>query len=498
MERADPVAELALLVRTRHPLITIETVEEGRALEFVMRACHRVNLHKFRWSVTRGLQRTRPQFAEPVQDTEEPRKALAYLLHSDLPGIYVFTDLLPHITSAVDQRLLREVVEHAERKGQTIVVIEQRLSLPPALERLAVPYELTLPDETTIRELASRTFKEIGEIARVKVDIKRSELDDLMRNLRGLTSLEIRRAIWRAALDDERIDAADIKGVLRLKQEKLREGSILEYIDPGLKLDDIGGLTRLKEWLKLRERALTPEAREFGLAPPRGILLLGVQGAGKSMCARAVASAWNMPLLRLDPGALYDKFVGESEKQLRRALRTAEAMAPVVLWIDEIEKGFASAASQSTDGGLSQRMFGTLLSWMQDNRQPIFLVATANDISALPPELMRKGRFDEIFFVDLPDAAAREQIFAVHLERRKRDPKAFDLKALAAASEGFSGAELEQAIVSAMYAAFAAGIELGTLPLLAELKQTRAISVTMAERINELRAWAATRCVPAN
>lgn len=498
MERADPVSELALLIRTRHPLITIETVEEGRAFEFVMRACHRVNLHKFRWSVTRGLHRTRPQFAEPVMDTEEPRRALAHLLHGDLPGIYVFADLMPHLTTAVDQRLLREVVEHAERKGQTIILIEQRLNLPPALERLAVPFDLALPDEAAIRDLASRTFKEIGEIAHVKVEIKRSELDDLLRNLRGLTTNEVRRAIWRAALDDGRIDSADVKGVLQLKQEKLREGGMLEYIEPGIKLDDIGGLARLKDWLRLRERALTPEAREFGLAPPRGILLLGVQGAGKSMCARAVAAAWNLPLLRMDPGALYDKYVGESEKQLRRALRTAEAMAPLVLWIDEIEKGFASAASQSTDGGLSQRMFGTLLSWMQDNRAPIFLVATANDISALPPELMRKGRFDEIFFVDLPDAPAREQILSVHLERRKRDPKSFDLKALAAASDGFSGAELEQAIVSALYAAFAAGTELSTQGLLDELGRTRAISVTMAERIAELRGWAADRCVPAN
>jgi len=226
--------------------------------------------------------------------------------------------------------------------------------------------------------------------------------------------------------------------------------------------------------------------------------LLGVQGCGKSLCAKVVAAEWNMPLLRMDPGVLYQKFVGESENRLREALVQAETMAPVVLWIDEIEKAFASAASESADGGLSQRMFGTLLTWMQDHGSPIFMVATANNITALPPELMRKGRFDEVFFVDLPPAAVRRDIIAIHLKRRKREPERFALDELAAAADGFSGAELEQVVVSAMYAAFAEGKDLTDEHIRAELKITRPLAVLMRERVVQLRAWAKDRCVPAD
>ena len=231
---------------------------------------------------------------------------------------------------------------------------------------------------------------------------------------------------------------------------------------------------------------------------PRGVLMLGVQGAGKSMCAKAIATTWHRPLLRMDVGALYDRYVGESERRLRDALAQAEAMAPIVLWIDEIEKAFASAASQSTDGGLSKRMFGTLLTWMQEHQQPVFLVATANDIEALPPELLRKGRFDEIFFVDLPERETRAQIFAIHLNKRKRDPVHFDLEALADSSAGFSGAEIEQAVISGLHDAFAKHSELGTEHVLRALRNSPPLSVTMAERVEALRAWANGRCVPAD
>ena len=240
------------------------------------------------------------------------------------------------------------------------------------------------------------------------------------------------------------------------------------------------------------------QAREFGLDAPRGMLLLGVQGCGKSLCAKAVAADWNLPLLRLDPGVLYQRFVGESERTLRDALAQAEAMAPVVLWIDEIEKAFASSHTDSSDGGLSQRMFGTFLSWLQDHRYPIFTVATANDVSALPPELLRKGRFDEVFFVDLPNAAAREKILAVHLQRRKRDPQQFNTLHIATAIEGFSGAEIEQLVVAAMYDAFAAEQELREEHLLRAASRTRPLAVLAAERIAELRDWAQNRCVAAD
>ena len=257
-------------------------------------------------------------------------------------------------------------------------------------------------------------------------------------------------------------------------------------------------MNALKTWLRQRSDALTPEAKAFGLQPPKGVLLLGVQGAGKSLCAKAIATAWQRPLLRLDPGVLYDRYVGESERRLRSALRQAELMAPIILWIDEIEKGFASAASQSTDGGLSQRMFGTLLTWMQEHEAPVFLIATANNIDALPPELLRKGRFDEIFFVDLPTPPVRREIFAIHLRKRNRNPDDFDLEALAEGSPGYSGAEIEQAIIAALHGAFADSTEIDTPRILAAVAGSPPLSVTMAERIDHLRSWARSRCVPAD
>lgn len=497
MKPADPLEELKLLVRSRHPLITVETVEEPRAIELVKRLCNDLDCAHFQWTSTEGMRRLRPFDSHSAEGTVTARGALGYTLNSIYPGLFVFLDLLPQLQNAADQRALREVVERAATLKQTIVLIEQKVELQPALERLAVPFDLAFPDETEIRKLVTETAKEAAQQVQLEIDLKKGDLAAFIRNLRGLTSGEIRRAVWRAILDDNRLDSGDVAGVLKIKQEMIREVGVLEYIQPDVTLEDIGGLDHLKAWLNKRKQALTKEAAEFGLSPPRGALLLGVQGAGKSMAAKAVAAGWNLPLLKLDPGQLYDKYVGQTEKQLRRALRTAESIAPVVLWIDEIEKAFASAAAQSSDGGLSQRMFGSLLGWMQDHKFPIFVVATANDISALPPELMRKGRFDEIFFVDLPGPVARKQIFETHLARRKRKPADFDLPRLVDQSDGFSGAEIEQAILSAMYGAFADGLELDTNLLVEELKRTRPLSVTMAERIASLRAWAAERCVNA-
>jgi SpoVK/Ycf46/Vps4 family AAA+-type ATPase len=257
-------------------------------------------------------------------------------------------------------------------------------------------------------------------------------------------------------------------------------------------------MKNLKSWLADREQAFEPEAAEKGLVPPRGVLMLGVQGAGKSLCAKAIATAWQRPLLRMDVGGLYDRYIGESERRLRDALRQAEAMAPIVLWIDEIEKAFAGAASTSTDGGLSRRMFGALLTWMQEHQAPVFLVATANDIEALPPELLRKGRFDEIFFVDLPGEEAREQIVRIHLVQRKQDPTQFAIPRIVEATKGYSGAEIEQAIISALYRVASGTSALTTDMIIHAAENSPPLSVTMRERVDELRRWAKGRCVPAD
>jgi SpoVK/Ycf46/Vps4 family AAA+-type ATPase len=276
------------------------------------------------------------------------------------------------------------------------------------------------------------------------------------------------------------------------------QDGLLEYIRTPLTLDSIGGMRHLKKWLEARKDVFNQKAREFGIEAPRGVLMLGVQGSGKSLCAKAIATAWQQPLMRLDPGVLYNKFIGESESNLRKALNQTAMMSPVVLWIDEIEKGFASAASQSTDGGLSKRMFGTLLTWMQEHAEPVFLVATANDIEALPPELLRKGRFDEVFFVDLPGESVRAEIFSIHLEKRRREAKKFDLKRLAKAAEGFSGAEIEQVVINSLHEAFTCDEELTTDVMLRTVSEMRPLSVMMAERVEELRNWAKGRCVMAD
>ncbi|MCH8053674.1 MAG: AAA family ATPase [Planctomycetes bacterium] len=362
----------------------------------------------------------------------------------------------------------------------------------------ATRLELALPDEKELEQIVRKTLRRLNKNKKIDIEITRSTWRTIIRNLRGLNRRQVDQIIVDVVADDRRFDEADINDILAFKRRAVQSGSLLEYVQCPVDINEIGGISRLKRWLKQRQNAVSDKATEFGLEAPRGVLLLGVQGAGKSFCAKAIATAWQRPLLRMDPGALYDRYIGESERRLRDALRQAEVMAPIILWIDEIEKAFASAASRSSDGGLSQRMFGSLLTWMQEHTEPVFLVATANDIEALPPELLRKGRFDEIFFVDLPKKTARKQIFSIHLKKRNRDPKEFDMQALADASDGYSGAEIEQAIIAGMHDAFAEGENLTTERIVRVLQDSPPLSVTMAEKVQVLRNWAKGRCVPAD
>src|SRR6202051_4251181 len=307
------------------------------------------------------------------------------------------------------------------------------------------------------------------------------------------------RTLRMCILSRGRADAGLLDDVLDAKRQALRSDGVIESVRRNTSFGYVAGLKRLREWIAKRKSALTPEGQRFGLVPPKGILITGVQGCGKSLAARAVAGEWGFELARLDAGALYDKFVGESEKKLHRALELAQKLSPMVLWIDEIEKAFASAGSSGdADAGLSQRLLATLLTWMQDRESGVFLAATSNNISALPPEMLRKGRFDEIFFVDLPSAEVRSALFALHLKKRARDVASFDLQKLSAASDGFSGAEIEQAIASGLYTAFARKKQLTTDILLGEIRGTQPLSVTRAEDIQSIRDWAKTRAAPAD
>jgi len=495
---------LSLLIRAGNPLVEIETTDERYARQVVCRVATEMSLPLFEWTVTKGLSCTDTSIhvasdAEPRRSEEEVRAALNFVGRHTDAAIFLFYDLGAYGIDPWVRQKLRDLQTHCAEHGTTVVLVESD-PLPPEIRRMAVRFEIELPTPEELEKLIRQTFVRIRDQSLVEVTahVTRSTMDQIIQVLRGLNRWEVERALSAAIHYDYKLDADDIPRIVEAKRDLLATAGCLEPIAADFAPADIGGLDNLKGWLRLRRDGFTKRARDFGIESPRGVLMLGVQGCGKSLCAKVVAADWGMPLLRLDPGVLYQKFIGESESQLRQALRQAEAMAPVVLWIDEIEKAFASASAESADGGLSKRMFGTLLAWMQDHRQPIFIVATANDVSALPPELLRKGRFDEVFFVDLPNAKARKTILGIHLRRRDRDPAAFDLAALAAATEGFSGAEIEQAIKSGLYAAFRKNEPLTDAHLLTEIGKTRPLSVVARERIEALRAWAKDRCVRAD
>jgi hypothetical protein len=497
------VEDIKLLIRTRRPLVTIQTVEEQYAARLIRLSGREMGLPVLEWSISDGLWRTQPPGAEVVPASDSLDETLRHLRVAEQAAVYVLKDALRFLNNPTTERLLRDVAtDFAHDGGRTVFMIDATGKLPESLATVAVPYDLALPEAKEIYDIVRQTYRELSARGDGRVQMTRQELDRYLEHLRGLTRLEISQVVAEALLSHGSLCSQDLPRVLEAKRRRLRQTGVLDYIPPPETPPKVGGMAGLRRWLELRSKAFGPEARKFGLEPPKGILMLGVQGCGKSLMARFVAASWQMPLLRLDVGALYDKYVGETERHLRQAFSVASAMAPCVLWIDEVEKAFASATvgagSAATDGGLSQRLFGQLLTWMQDRPAPVFIVATANDVTALPPELLRKGRFDEIFFVDLPSAQARREILGIHLSKRQRDPAKFDLQALAAAGEGFSGSEIEQAVVSALYGAFSQGRDLTTQDILDEMKSTKPLSVVMAEKVRDLRAWAKGRCVMAD
>lgn len=506
---------LLKLLTARHPCVSITTFEEDHAVDAVRQSARAQNRPLVVWDCVNGIQqgetyamRTLPprdqwgqetKAAKPDGDTTTAGGGLAYIESKAEPGVVaVCLDLAEHLEKDTSvARMFRLTVDRMARDNGTLVLVDHQ-EQPQIVQALATNLELSYPGEEELREIVKEIVRDEHRKRPVSVQLTKDELAAIVNNLRGLTRRQARRATLEAVVHDRKLSADDVESVLEHKRRSLSAGGLLQFVDAPTDLDQIGGLDKMKRWLKLRENALEEDASQYGIDPPRGLLLLGVQGAGKSLASKAVATAWKRPLLRMDVGALYDKYIGQSERQLREALRQAEMMSPCILWIDEIEKAFAGAASQSNDGGLSRRMFGALLTWMQEHREPVFLIATANDVSALPPELLRKGRFDEIFFVDLPDAAAREMIFGIHLRNRGRKLDAFDLRKLAKEADGFSGAEIEQAIVASLYTAYADRREMTQDDIVKALQTSPPLSVTRREHIEELRGWAKDRCVPAD
>lgn len=500
MQPLTDAQRMKRLLEAWHPCITIATYEEDHALDSLREAARELRHDLLIWTISGGLRDGLLAGEPAVNDTDHPAAALYHLAHQRPLNrtIVALLDLAPHLREERTLRLLRETIDKLSKVDGHAVLIDYWETWPELIRDTATPFNLSFPDEAELERIVKQTLRSFNETKRIRVNMTRHGLDTILRNLRGLTRRQARQVILDSIAEDLQFDENDINRILASKRRALGGSGLLEYIEAPVNLEQIGGMKRLKQWLKQRQDAVTREAEEFGITPPRGVLMLGVQGCGKSLAAKAVATAWQRPLLRMDVGALYDRYIGESERRLRETLHQAEMMAPIVLWIDEIEKAFASAASQSSDGGLSKRMFGCLLTWMQERTAPVFLIATANDIEALPPELLRKGRFDEIFFVDLPQKAARRQILKIHLEKRGRNPSKFDLDALAEACEGFSGAEIEQAVVAGLHEAFAEKTELTTAHILRSMETSPPLSVTMAEKVQALRIWAAGRCVPAD
>ena len=494
--RPDTLDELDVLLRTRYGLVVIDTPEDDRAETLLRHAAARRGLPFFVWSRTKGLRRHDADNA--VYDTQAPEKALAHIEAAQLDAIYHLRGLVEMLA---DNDLLAHCLEDATRamtgRDGAIVLSAHGTTMPSSLRSHTAVLRLPAPGTGDYGRLLDAVLADVTKRMHVRVDITPQEREQLLGGLRGLTLLEAEKVLTRAIVEDGRLTASDIRAIIDAKRSIVEQEGTLEYYPADTPLSQVADMAGLKRWLEER-RAIVQDpqrAKSFGLEFPRGILLLGVPGCGKSLCAKAVAQDWGLPLLKLDTANLYHKYVGESERNFKRAMLAAERMSPVVLWIDELEKAFATGGE---DGGVSQRVLGGFLSWMQDRSGDVFVVATANDVARLPAEFLRKGRFDEIFFVDLPDAETRAAIFRIHLERRNQDPALFDLDRLVQATPDYSGAEIEQVVVAALFACFAAQQPLATEALLAEIAATRPLAVTMRERVESIRAWARERTRPAN
>jgi ATPase family associated with various cellular activities (AAA) len=489
-------SELELLVRARYPILYVITSEESRVEEAVLSVARKRQKKVFEWSCSTGIVPAGASIQSQKHRnaaTRDPLAALDYVIDLVEPALFIFKDFHPFLTRGNHAiiRRLKEIALHLKNSVKTIILVSPLMEIPPELEKEITVMNFPLPTREDLSGLLDRILAEVKE---VEISLDDTSRDQLLQAALGLTLAEAENVFARILVKEGRLSGENVNEVFAEKQQIIRKNGLLEYYSAAEDFEHVGGLAVLKDWLNKRALAFSVEARAFGLPPPRGILLLGVQGCGKSLCAKAVANQWRLPLLRFDMGRMFGSLVGSSEENVRRAISVAESVAPAVLWVDEIDKAMAGTqASGATDGGTTARVFGTFLTWLSEKSAPVFVVATANDISQLPPELLRKGRMDEIFFVDLPAPAERAEIFRIHLSKRKRNPVEFDIEALSEASHGCSGAEIEEAINSGLYDAFYASEALASRHVLQALRQTVPLARTMDEQISRLRAWAEGR-----
>jgi AAA+ superfamily predicted ATPase len=494
-----------VLIRARYPIIYVTSWEEERVEQRLSVIARSRNKQLYVWTYTQGITK---HGAEPQRiksgtgTTSDPLAALDAVLAQVEPAIYLFKDFHSFMeenrANLAIIRRLRDVAYHLRDSYKTIVIVAPLTRIAPELAKDVTLVEFGLPAVEDINRLLDRITEDLKDKPQVKINLDAEGRERLLHAARGLTLKEAENVFAKTLVLDNKIDAEDVGIVFSEKQQIIKKSGLLEYYPSQEQMANVAGLDNLKGWLKKRGMAFSERAADFGLPAPKGVLLLGVQGCGKSLCAKAASSLWKLPLLRFDIGRMFGSLVGSSEENMRRAIQTAESVAPAILWVDEIDKAFAgSTGSSGSDAGTASRVFGTFLTWLSEKTSPVFVIATANDISQLPPELLRKGRLDEIFFVDLPSEAERQEVFQIHLHKRRRDPAKFDLELLARLSEGFSGAEIEEAIVSGLFDAFSGNAELNTEILRASLAETVPLSKTMSEELNRLRTWAQGRARPA-
>ncbi len=500
--------DLALHIKAGYPIIDIVSAEEDRVLERVDEVRKDPKIwaqprQLFIWTISRGW--LTPEGQSPGrEDTSPPERALAFADGFDKPALFLLKDFHPYLEdrypkSSLVVRMLRDLAPRLQASGKTLIWVSPVLRIPPELEKDVTVLDLPMPTESEYRAVLDDYIGRYAKNAKVVFDLDEEGKDQLVKACQGLTKCEAENALAKAIVGRGRLGKDDVGAILAEKEQIIRKSGILEYMASVESFQTIGGLANLKDWLRQRNKAFTQRARDFGLPHPRGVLLVGVPGCGKSLAAKAVAAEWQKPLVKFDLGRVFAGLVGESEERMRRALSVAEGVAPAVLWIDELEKGL-SGLGGGGDGGVASRVFGNLLTWMEEKQKPVFVVATANDISRLPPELLRKGRMDEIFFVDLPNTRERAEILMIHLARRQRDPGQFDIAALVHQTEGFNGAELAEVVTNGLFAAFSEREEdprLDSRHLLQAARELVPLSRSRSADIDRLRAWAAENCRPA-
>ncbi len=492
-------SEIETLIRARYPILYLITSEEMRVQNILVEIAAKRQKKVFEWTYSCGIVPAGTSIQSQKSRnpaTKDPLAALDLVIEQVEPAIFLFKDFHPFLTRnnfAIIRRL-KDIALHLKNSFKTIVLISPVMEIPPELDKEITVINFPQPTKEDLSALLDKIIEDVRELKQVEVQLDDEGRERLLQAALGLTLGEAENVFAKIIVKDQRLSADYVDEVFAEKQQIIRKSGLLEYYAASEDFTSVGGLAVLKDWLNKRAVAFTVDAHAFGLPSPKGILLLGVQGCGKSLCAKAVSRLWQLPLLRFDMGRMFGSLVGSSEEKVRRAISVAESIAPAVLWVDEIDKAFVGSQSSGvTDGGTTARVFGTFLTWLSEKSAPVFVVATANDVSQLPPELLRKGRLDEIFYVDLPSPEERAEIFRIHLAKRHRNPDNFDLPSLLAASQDFSGAEIEEAIISALYDAYYAKEDLATAHVVGALSQTVPLAKTMAEKIEAQRNWAQGR-----